>query len=410
MATYEDWFEKVIKDKQASAATPRDMKYAMDRYGTPGYKTVAPNWTLPPGLADAFSREGWEKRAREEALEKARIGISGTPLPQSPSPMDIPNLPFSVEPPAVDGGGGGGGGLSISSVFAPLFDSLNQQRANANSRYTANSGQIQNIYGQIIGARSADIDDIDEAYTRLQKAAASRGESTLGKMEQREQNRQSNNQSVLDSMGLGDIGSAVDDVAAQSAAVAQDVEMMNQSNWAGMLDVMGKTSQELARADITSYGYSQMEDIAQLQAAKEDYLQNIAGQEFELKFQEQQQKLAAAQAAAQAEAANQAAIAKAQAQAQEDQFDMTLDYLKTADPLSRAIGEESLYRGGLSPADQANVQSAYQAFLSTADFSRVSGINAQQALADLNNSGYSEQLSPQGMATLQKAVLYAFSQ
>jgi hypothetical protein len=301
-------------------------------------------------------------------------------------------------------------GPSVSSIFAPLFDALDQQRRNAESRYSANAGQIQNIYGQIIGARTADIGDIEEAYGRLQEAAASRGESTLGKMAQREQQRQTQNEAVLQSMGVGDIGSATDDVAAQAAQVAQDVEMMNQSNWSGMLDAMGATSQELARADVTSFGYRQGEDIAKLQAAKEDYLQNVADQEFQLKFEEQQAKLAAAQAAAAAQARAEQEAAKAAANAEEQQFETSLDYIKTLPPVERALGEEALYRG-LSSADQSNVQSAYRTFLETeGDKLGQYGMNAQEALATINNAGYAAQLSPQAMSVLSKAILYTFSQ
>jgi len=349
-------------------------------------------------------------------------GVSAIPSPMDLLPSAPPRDPGDTgerarfegmrppELPTEDQQQRGPAGPSISSVFAPLFDALDQQRRNAESRYSANAGQIQNIYGQIIGARSADIDDIQEAYSRLQEAAASRGESTLGKMAQREQQRQTQNEAVLQSMGVGDIGSATDDVAAQAAAVAQDVEMMNQSNWAGMLDVMGKTSEELARADITSYGYRQGEDIARLQAAKEDYLQNVADQEFQLKFEEQQAKLAAAQAAAAAQARAEQEAAAAAAKAQEQQFEMSLDYIQTLPPIERAIGEEALYRD-LSSADQSNVQSAYRTFLETeGDRLGQYGMNAQEALATINNAGYAAQLSPQAMSVLSKAILYTFSQ
>jgi len=314
------------------------------------------------------------------------------------------------ELPTEEQGGGGGGGPSVSSVFAPLFDALDQQRRNAESRYSANAGQIQNIYGQIIGARTADIGDIEEAYSRLQQAAASRGESTLGKIQQREQQRQARNQAMMQSMGISDIGGATDDVAAQAAKVAQDVEMMNQSNWAGMLDAMGATSQELARADIASYGYRQGEDIARLQAAKEDYLQNVAEQEFQLKFQEQQAKFEAAQAAAAAQARAEQDAAEAAAKAEEQQFEMSLDYIKTLPPIQRALGEEALYRG-LSPADQASAEAAYSTFLAN-EGTRLGrmGMTAQEALAVINSPDYAGQLSEQAKYVLSKAILYTFSQ
>ena len=287
MATYDDWFERVVKDKQGTSyRAPATMQSAYGEYQPSSRVTMA--------QARPF------------------VGAAMEGASQVPSPMDIPKMrpaqlggtpgettrfrnleggfgpgtDMPAEELPTEDNRGGGGGPSLSSVFAPLFDALDQQRRNAESRYSANAGQIQNIYGQIIGARTADIDDIEEAYSRLQQAAASRGESTLGKIQQREQQRQSRNQAMKQSMGISDIGGATDDVAAQAAGVAQDVEMLNQSNWAGMLDAMGATSQELARADVASFGYRQGEDIARLQAAKEDYLQNVADQEFQLKFEE----------------------------------------------------------------------------------------------------------------------------
>lgn len=336
-----DWFSEEVKRRQAeeSRYVPPSARPRLSATGA-RIADIAPQSPSPMDVAPEYSRPDMTVK--------------------SPSPMDMPKLFMqgrrSATPPQLPSGGGG---PSVSSVFAPLFDALNQQRKNAESRYGANAGQIQNIFGQIIGARRADVDDIQEAYSRLQAAAAARGESTLGKMEQREMQRQSEGQQVLESMGVGDIAGATDDVAAQSAAVAQDVELMNQSNWAGMLDVMGKTSEEIARADVTSYGYRQMEDIAKLQAAKEDYLENVAQQEFQLKFEEQQAKLAAAQAAAQAQAEAQAAAAKQQQQAQEQQFETFMRY---SDPLTQGLVAAG-NAGLLSPEGITQAQTAYDSFM-----------------------------------------------
>ena len=412
MATYDDWFERVVKDKQNT------------------------NYRAPATMRSAYGEYQPSSRVTM-ARAKPFVGAAMEGASQAPSPMDIPRMrPAQLggtpgetqrfenlrsgfgpgtdmpsgEPPTEENRGGGGGGPSLSSVFAPLFDALDQQRRNAESRYTANAGQIQNIYGQIIGARSADVGDIQEAYSRLQQAAASRGESTLGKMAQREQQRQSQNEAMMQSMGISDIGGATDDVAAQAAGVAQDVEMLNQSNWAGMLDVMGATSQELARADIASFGYRQGEDIARLQGAKEDYLQNVAEQEFQLKFQEQQAKFEAAQAAAAARARAEQDAAEAAAKAEEQQFEMSLDYIKTLPPIQRALGEEALYRE-LTPADQASAEAAYNTFLAN-EGNRLGrmGMTAQEALAVVNSPDYAGQLSQQAKSVLSKAILYTFSQ
>lgn len=314
----------------------------------------------------------------------------------------------------VSGGGGGGGGINVSSLFGPLFDALRQQRKLAESRYAANSGQIQNLYGQLIGARSADVDDIDEAYKRLQQAAASRGEATIGKMEAREATRLSQNEAVLQSMGVAGIGSSVGDIASQSAGVAQNVELMNQSNWAGMLDAMGKTSQEIARADVTSYGYAQMEDIAQLQAAKEDYLQNLAQQEFELKFQEQQAKLQAQQAAAANAARIQAANIRAQGQAAEaaaraeqQQYERTTGYLKSENPVGQAVGSAVL--NGLINANEGQaIVAAYSDWISNSPVASNPMTNRATALADLEKN-LKTNLSPSQKSVLRTAVSNTFN-
>lgn len=264
-------------------------------------------------------------------------------------------------------GGSGGGASGVSSLFAPLFDALNQQMKNAESRYAENAGQIQNIYGQLIGARKADVADIQTAYQRLQQAAASRGAATLGAMQTRESGRLAQNEAVLQSMGVAGIGTSAGDIAAQSAGVAQDVERLNQSNWAGMLDAMGATSQDIARADITSYGYAQMEDIAALQAARENYAQDIANQEFELKFQQQQAKLQAQQAAA----ANAARVQAAQIRAQQDAAEAAArqqggameDFLRNADPITRII-VSGTQAGLVDPTSAGRMTNAYQSYLS----------------------------------------------
>lgn len=372
-----------------------------------------------PQDSPAYAAELERLKARQAPSTSSAASPTNMAV-RSPSPMDMPKLigqgmrVVTPKPVTTQVSGGGAGGSSVSSLFAPLFAALDQQRKLAESRYAENAGQIQNIYGQLIGARKADINDIQTAYQRLQQAAASRGEATISGMQTRESGRLAQNEAVLQSMGVGGIGTSAGDIASQSAAVAQDVERMNQSNWAGMLDAMGATSQDIARADVTSYGYAQAEDIAALQAARENYAQNIQQQEFDLKFQQQQAQLQAQQAAA----ANAARVRAAQIKAAQDaaeaaskqqgaQFEQSLDYLKNADPFTRAIGEEALYRG-LSETDRASIEAAYNNFIATNDLGRY-GLTAPQALAKLNDPGYTKQLSPQALATLKKAVLYTLN-
>ena len=390
-----DWFEEQVKKDRA-----RETDYAQRVYASPearAYTQQRRDIEALGGIEALRSAMGAEMNRQARAVdtsagEERRF--------ERMRPTELPTE--GQEPPR------GPAGPSVSSVFAPLFDALDQQRKNAESRYTANAGQIQNIYGQIIGARSADVGDIQEAYSRLQQAAASRGESTLGKMAQREQQRQSQNEAMMQSMGISDIGGATDDVAAQAAQVAQDVEMMNQSNWAGMLDVMGKTSEEIARADVASFGYRQGEDIARLQAAKEDYLQNVADQEFQLKFEEQQAKLAAAQAAAAAQAEAQAQAARDQAKAQEQQYE---EFIKYADPLTQII-TSSTAANALSPNEVAQVSDAYSQYMSQIFTARPpSGMmqwNAASAAASFGTSPAAEGLSTLQRRLIEQAIRQSF--
>ena len=289
--------------------------------------------------------------SRLEAIGRAGGARGGTTRPASQAPA----------PTRTTGAGGGVSG--VSSLFAPLFQALEQQRNMAESRYAENAGQIQNIYGQLIGARKADITDIQTAYQRLQTAAATRGAATLGAMEGREATRLGQNEAVLQSMGVGDIGTSAGDIAAQSSDVAQDVERMNQSNWAGMLDAMSATSQDIARADMTSYGFAQAEDIAALQGARENYMQDVANQEFDLRFQQQQAQLQAQQAAA----ANAARVRAAQIRAAQDAAEAAAkgqagameDFMRSADPITRIIisaGQAQI------PVDAGKLASAYESF------------------------------------------------
>lgn len=423
MATnYSDWWKQVIE------TAPYNQRNATRQYQPPGGGGVSADFVT--GTAQLPFTPSVPQLS---PYTEGAMGIA----PKSPSPLDVARMMQGRAPLGGTAGeiqrfrnlkkgfgpgtemptreelptdqGGGGGGSSLDKIFGPLFDALEQQRRNAESRYTANVGQIQNIYGQLIGARGADINDIQDAYNNLQQAASARGAATLGAMQAREQQRQSQNQAVLQSMGVGDIGSAAMDQAAEASQVAQDVAALGQSNWAGLLGAMGATAQDIARADITGYGYRQGEDIAALQGAKEDYLQGIGQQEFELKSQQALKELEAQQAAAAAQAKAQAAAAEAAAKAQEQQFDQTLDYLKTLPPLDRAFGEESLYRG-IAPESRGNVETAYNTWLESASGSmgRYGDYTPATALQEIYTRNIAQQLSPEELTALKKAILYTF--
>ena len=344
-----DWFSGVVRGVGDFA---NRFATAYGQAQVPGTAMRAASPANMPKVSP-LSTSSTAERARAAARARttaARTQRQATQFPRTPS-----------TPSQTRTGGAGGGASGVSSLFAPLFQALEQQRNMAESRYAENAGQIQNIYGQLIGARKADITDIQTAYQRLQTAAATRGAATLSGMEGREATRLGQNEAVLQSMGVGDIGTSAGDIAAQSSDVAQDVERMNQSNWAGMLDAMSATSQDIARADMTSYGFAQAEDIAALQAARENMAQGIANQEFDLRFQQQQARLQAQQAAAANAARVQAANIRAAQDAQRAQSGAMGDFLRNSDPITRIIvtGTEA---GVIDPASAGRLTQAYETY------------------------------------------------
>ena len=387
----QDWFAGLTK---AAGDIARNVGAFAENVGRAYTQTQVPGLPMRPTPAAMPKTSPLStSSAAERARTAARASAAATRTARQTSAPQAQTIS--------GGGGGGGGGSSVSNIFAPLFDALEQQRKNAESRYAANSGQIQNIYGQLIGARTADITDIQTAYQRLQEAAASRGASTLGAMQARETTRVGQNEAVLQSMGVGDIGTTRGDIASQSAAVAQDVERMNQSNWAGMLDAMGATSQEIARADVTSYGYAQAEDIAALQAAREDYLQNVANQEFDLKFQEQQAKLQAQQAAAANAARIRAAEIKAAQDAQRAQSGALGDFLRNTDPITRII-VSGTQAGVIDSASAGRLTGAYESY-----FANLGEPPRGQMQWDANSAANAFVLSPAaaGLTTTEKRLV-----
>jgi hypothetical protein len=419
-----DWFRDIVANDKRSARKAPSMARAFGDYQAPSisnaraaatYQAPTPSSTRAmnvPGTgsgseigSSSLASNRANSTAARERVSGARSARQTELFPQTQ--LDDPN--------AGPSGSGGGGGSGLDKVFAPLFAALDQQRANANSRYTENSGQITNIYGQLIGARTDDVDSINTAYERLQAAAASRGAERMSGMAGRESDRVSGNQAVLGSMGIGDLGTAGNDVASAGAQAAQNTEAANQSNWAGQLDMMNATSQDIARADATSFGYRQGEDIARLQGSREDFLQGVDQQDFNLQSQqiqaEQEYQQAQQRAALAAIAAQQKAEQDAQKQAGKDQqaqFEMGLDYLKNAAPLDRSIGEETSYIG--ADIDSTNVTLAYNKWLqdTVPEMGYGGSANAATSLAAIESGGYANQLSPTELRVLKRAVLYTF--
>jgi hypothetical protein len=381
------------KYRKDSARTVRDRKVELGREDS-RMAALNPN---APTVGPAALRDP------ADTGEKARFGRMESQM--------APQTQLEA-PPTRSGNSSGGGGSGLDKVFAPLFAALDQQRANADSRYTENSGQITNIYGQLIGARTDDVDSINTAYERLQAAAASRGAETMSGMAGRESDRVSGNQAVLGSMGIGDLGTAGNDVASAGAQAAQNTEAANQSNYAGMLDMMNATSQDIARADATSFGYRQGEDIARLQGSREDFLQGVDQQSFGLQNQQAQAEYQYKQQQQQAAAAAAAAQRKADADAINDAKKMDQQklsaWLENTDPFTRGayLAEDV---GVVSAQGVANMRDAYDQFLAGLPAPTLQQPYNKNLIAeDFGKSPYAEGLNKTERDLIKKAIRETF--
>jgi hypothetical protein len=276
----------------------------------------------------------------------------------------------SYAPPAPPAPTPGFGGPSApqedptAAMFNPLFDLIKKQREAADSRYAANKGEIENIFGQLTTARRSDVASTTAAYNALSSAAAARSTAVNTGIDASEAARLSGNEAVLQSMGLGDVSSArLGDVASEQAASAKNVEGINSANWQGLLAAMGANAQDVISQDVQSYGYQQGRDTQDLQRSLQNYQQGLDTQEFqttakaaEAKFQyNEAQKAARASAAAAAASATNAADKAASERAQE--------LLKNADPLTRAVARG--VEAGYPNFNSTKIEQAYFNWMAT---------------------------------------------
>lgn len=222
--------------------------------------------------------------------------------------------------------GGGAPANPIDALFAPMFENLRKQRQQANKRYEANKDQVTNIYGQITGARSADIAATETAFKRLVDAAAARSTAVNTGIDAAEAQRLQQNQAALQSMGLEGLSTSQGDIASQTAAQAQQTNALNAANWQNMLGAMEDTARQQVQADIAGYNYAMLEDLGRLRGAREEFAQELGQQRGELKaqkaqatfeYQQAQQRAAAAakEAKRRAKFAENKALAEQQAEA-----------------------------------------------------------------------------------------------
>lgn len=155
--------------------------------------------TILADLLKPFTLKGYQEtnKARAEAAKPkpAPAAITRREIDARLQGRDAGRAPA----PAVPGPGGPGGPTAdpTAAMFNPLFDLLKKQREAADSRYAANKGEIENIFGQLSSARRSDVASTTAAYNALSGAAASRSTAVNAGIDASEAARLSGNEAVL---------------------------------------------------------------------------------------------------------------------------------------------------------------------------------------------------------------------
>jgi hypothetical protein len=238
-----------------------------------------------------------------------------------------------------------------------MFEQLSQREQQANQRYEANTQQVTNIYGQITGARTADIATTGEAFRRLSDAASARSSAVNTSIDEAEAARLRNNQAALESMGLGALSTAQGDIASQGAATAKNTNILNAENWQGLLTAMGATAQDIARADVTGFNYRMGEDLGRLRGAREEFADQLSQERAGLVSQQAQATFDYQQAQQRSAADAAAAAQRAQSDANDLAAKQQADALKSSGPVNQTIA--SLFSlGRLSAAEAGRATNA----------------------------------------------------
>jgi hypothetical protein len=248
-------------------------------------------------------------------------------------------------------GGAGGAANPINALFAPMFQNLRQQRQMANQRYEANRNQVTNIYGQITSAREADIPALETAFKRLVDAASTRSTAVNTQIDTAEAARLAGNQAALQSMGLEGLSTSQGDVASQGAALAQQTNTLNAENWQNLLRASGVNAQGIAQADVDAYRFAGLEAQGQLRGAREEFMQDLGQQRFELQSKKAQATFEYQQAQQRAAAAAQAAKQRAKADARDFAAKQEADALKSSGPVMRIV--DAYQRRGVLPTPES---------------------------------------------------------
>jgi hypothetical protein len=349
------------------------------------FNDKTPNWDAAFGPTPA-------RPAAPGAVTPIEANYRKTTSPQPAAPAG----PAGPATPAVN---------PIDAIFAPMFESLSQREQLANQRYEANREQVTNIYGQITGARTADIAATGEAFKRLSDAASARSTAVNTSIDESEAARLRNNQAALESMGLGGLSTSQGDIASQGAAMAKNTNQLNAENWQGLLTAMGATSQDLARSDVTGFNYRMGEDLGQLRGAREGFQEDIGrertgllGQQAQARFDYQQAQQAASASAA---AAQQRAAIETAAAANK-QF---AEAIESSGPLASTLYNRQA-AGLLTEAEAGRVGQIFAEYFLTPG-AQGRGVTATEVIRAITAAGQG-QLSPGEQGAITDAALLMF--
>jgi hypothetical protein len=309
--------------------------------------------TILADIFKPFTLKGYQER-NKAAAEAAKAPATPAPISQAEINARLDGRGSSAPAPAAPSGPRQPAVNPIEALFAPMFQSLAQREQTANQRYEANKEQVTNIYGQITGARAADIATTGEAFRRLSDAASARSSAVNTSIDEAEAARLRNNQAALESMGLGALSTAQGDIASQGAAMAKNTNTLNAENWQGLLTAMGANAQDIARADVTGFNYRMGEDLGRLRGSREEFLQGLEQERAGLIGQQAQATFDFQRAQQNAAAAANAAAQRAAADAADKESKQFAEALKASGPLISTVANLTRI-GALSSAEGANV-------------------------------------------------------
>jgi hypothetical protein len=324
----------------------------LNPYGSQGIREAA----RQNGMRSGGPSAAVSAAADRQMAEVARLGgASGLQSALNNEMLRQMSERGGATPPPSGQMGSGAGRNPIQALFAPMFEDLKRQRQLANQRYEANSQQVTNIYGQITGARSADKAATETAFQRLVDAASTRSQAVNTGIDASEAARLQQNQAALQGMGLGELSTSQGDIASQTAAQAQQTNLLNSANWENMLRAMGATAGQQVDADVAGFNYAMAEDLGRLRGAREEFAQELGQQRGQLRSQRAQATFEYQQAQQQAAASARAAEQRAAMQMATEAQKQAAKALKESGPVISTVNT-LVGNGGLpDPASGARV-------------------------------------------------------